>query len=85
MNSDIESGKVLNWQAFKKLKQKKQDKQNFDSHDMQKFETFFGELYSDKHKTISADQKAALMDDADKLNSTAANPETLTKQLNNIK
>ena len=81
MNTDVENGKVLNWQAFKKLKQQKQDKINFDSYDMQKFETFFGELYSDKHTTISDDQKEALIDEADKLNSTATDPETLNKSI----
>ena len=51
LNSDIENGKVLNWQAFKKLKSHKTNKIQHDSYDMDKFETLFRELYSDTHKT----------------------------------
>ena len=40
LNKDIEDGKVLNWQAFKKLKSQKNSKINYDSHDMDKFENF---------------------------------------------
>ena len=34
INKDIESGKILNWQQFKRLKQYKTKMQNFDSMDM---------------------------------------------------
>ena len=41
LNSDIEDGKVLNWQQFKRLKTKKADRLKFDDADMVNFETFF--------------------------------------------
>ncbi len=56
LNADIEEGKVLNWQSFKKLKQSKKDTLKFDSYDMKRFENFFTDLYSDKHKTISQEK-----------------------------
>ena len=37
MNEDIEGGKILNWQSFKKLKNQKKETLNFDSHDMNRF------------------------------------------------
>ena len=52
LNEDIEGGKVLNWQAFKKIKGHKETKIQHDSYDMDKFEKFFSNLYSDNHKTI---------------------------------
>ena len=40
LNEDIEGGKVLNWQAFKKIKRHKETKIQHDSYDMEKFEKF---------------------------------------------
>ena len=77
MNTDIEDGKVLNWQSFKKLKQQKNEKLNFDSYDMNKFETFFTNLYSDNHKTVSTDYKSQLLEEADITNDTSNHPEGL--------
>ena len=57
MNKDIEGGKVLNWQSFKKLKSRKSNKIEFDSMDMNNFENFFRNLYEDKHLTINAEKK----------------------------
>ena len=82
LNSDIEEGKVLNWQSFKKLKQKKQDKTNFDSYDMDKFESFFNKLYSDDHKTVSNDQKSRFLNEADYINNNSPNhPEDLNSPI----
>ena len=53
LNSDIESGKVLNWAQFKKLKNHKANVSKFDSLDMENFENFFKKLYSNVHGTIS--------------------------------
>ena len=79
MNRDIEGGKVLNWQAFKKLKHQKQDKADFDSYDMDKFESFFQNLYSDSHKTISPDQKNKLLEKADIIDQSSPNSDILNK------
>ena len=40
INKDLEDGKILNWQSFKRLKKHKTDKIDFDSHDMHIFENF---------------------------------------------
>ena len=45
LNADIESGKVLNWNQFKKLKTHKANKTKFDSLDMENFERFFFERF----------------------------------------
>ena len=44
MNRDIEEGKILNWQQFKKLKQYKDILENFES--------FFSSLYADEHLSM---------------------------------
>ena len=74
LNSDIENGKVLNWQAFKKLKSHKTNKIQHDSYDMDKFETFFRELYSDTHKTLDKEQKDGYVELADSLNNVSDHP-----------
>ena len=81
MNSEIEDGKVLNWQAFKKLKRQKQDKTKFDSYDMNNFENFFSELYSDKHKNISNESKVNFLHEADNINDTSTGPDSLNKRI----
>ena len=77
MNEDIEGGKILNWQSFKKLKNQKKETLNFDSHDMNRFETFFGDLYSDKHKTVNENKKASMIDQADLISQDATHPVSL--------
>jgi exonuclease III len=82
LNSDIENGKILNWQSFKRLKQNKQKKLSFDSYDMDKFETFFTDLYSDKHKTVNTSQKECYMHMADELNTTTTDhPDSLNNDI----
>ena len=80
LNNDIEDGKVLNWQAFKNLKDHKIIRVNFDSHDMKKFENYFTELYSDKHKTIDNNKKHDLINHADLLNKTSTPSTILNKE-----
>lgn len=46
LNSDIESGKVLNWTQFKRLKNQKSSKDKFDNLDIKNFENFFRNLHS---------------------------------------
>ena len=41
INRDIESGKIINWQQFKRLKQYKTSKISFDCNDMENFEPTF--------------------------------------------
>ena len=41
LNADIESGKILNWKQFKKLKSTKGASDKFDSYDMAIFQEFF--------------------------------------------
>ena len=69
MNRDIEEGKILNWQQFKKLKQYKGICQNFDSLDMKNFESFFSSLYADEHLFIDKQSKDNLLTNADCMNS----------------
>ena len=83
MNKEIEDGKVLNWQSFKKLKNQKSTEINFDSQDMEKFENFFTELYSDNHKTISNDRKEQLLKSADNLNTNSPSNQLASQVLNN--
>ena len=79
LNKDIEDGKILNWQAFKKLKRKKSKKLDFDSHDMSTFESFFKTLYSDDNSTINSEKKEDYINKADKINTTSTHPEILNK------
>ena len=79
LNKDIEEGKVLNWQSFKKLKQHKNNKLDYDGTDMKNFENFFRELYTDKHNTINTEQKDDFMKAADEINNTASYHDTLNK------
>ena len=77
LNEDIEGGKVLNWQAFKKIKGHKEDKIPHDSYDMDRFERFFTDLYSDKHKTLNAEKKDKLLREADTINSNTSTHSTV--------
>ena len=64
LNADIESGKVLNWNQFKRLKTHKTNNTKYDSLDMENFEKFFKELYSNVHDTISTETKKNLSEKA---------------------
>ena len=77
LNEDIESGKVLNWQAFKKIKGYKENMIQHDSYDMDKFEKFFSTLYSDNHKTIDSNKKDELISEADTINNTTTTHSTI--------
>ncbi len=81
MNTDIEDGKVLNWQSFKKLKNQKSEKLDFDSFDMNKFQLFFTDLYDDKHKTISDENKTCFLQEADLLNNNSIHPVGLNEPI----
>ena len=61
LNSDIESGKVLNWNHFKKLKTHKSSGPKFDALDMENFENFFKKLYSNVHESISPERKKEML------------------------
>ena len=74
LNQDIEQGKVLNWKQFRRLKEQKSQKLKFDGLDMNNFETFFQNLYSNEHPTISKEQKEELLLEADRLNVTTDPP-----------
>ena len=83
LNKDIEEGRVLNWQSFKKLKKYKTNKLTYDSSDMSNFETFFSDLYSDKHNTINSEQKNEFMNLADNINHNPSQsyPENLNEDI----
>ena len=81
INRDIENGKILNWQQFKRLKSHKSDKIKFDSHDMNNFENFFRKLYSDEHKTMDANTKQTYLDTADQMNITSTSAPTLNETI----
>ena len=77
ISNDIESGKILNWQQFKRLKNLKTPVQKFDSLDMNIFEKFFASLYTDDHHTIDSATKKDLINKADHMNVTSeTNPTT---------
>ena len=44
---------------------------------MNRFETFFGNLYSDNHKTINENKKVSMIDQADLINQGATHPVSL--------
>lgn len=77
LNKDIEEGKVLNWQSFKKLKNQKSSKENFDSLDMKNFESFFRDLYTDKHKTVGHADKECYINEADNINENSVPSDSL--------
>ncbi|NRB81925.1 MAG: reverse transcriptase family protein [Saccharospirillaceae bacterium] len=87
LNKDIENGKIISWNQFKKLKNYKSDKIDFDCQDMNNFETFFRKLYSDNHNTISTDIKQSYNDEADIINSSSQSPYILNDpiSLNEVK
>jgi len=84
LNSKIEDGNVLNWQAFNKIKRNKTSTDRFDSHDMAKFETFFRQLYDDKHNTINDNTKTTLLMTADNINSNSSHNETLNCEISDF-
>ena len=75
MNRDIEDGKILNWQLFKKLKQHKAKSENFNSLDMENFENFFSSLYADEHASVNDQSKDSFLRDADCLDNTGIKEE----------
>ena len=77
LNEDIEGGKVLNWQAFKKIKRHKETKIQHDSYDMEKFEKFFSNLCSDNHKTIDNNKKEEFIREADTINNNTTAHSTI--------
>ena len=81
LNKDIEEGKILNWQQFKKLNTHKSNKIEFDSYDMHNFETFFTNLYSDKHRTVSSTDKQTYMSEADTINKSSPSSPTLNAKI----
>ena len=75
VNSEIENGKVLNWKQFKKLKNMANKSSNeFDALDLENFESFFTNLYSNNHSTVTPEQKQELINEADKLNNRNSTP-----------
>ena len=68
LNQDIEEGKILNWQAFQKVKKLKTHSEQFNTVDMENFESFFTNLYSDTHATLSVEEKNIMLQEADKIN-----------------
>ena len=79
LNKDIEDGKVLNWQSFKKLKTQKSEKLQFDSMDMENFESFFRDLYSDHHATIDPQKKQEYTEKAKNINNHGPHPPKLNE------
>ena len=84
LNTDIEDGKVLNWQQFKKLKSHQTEKINFDSLDMTNFKNFFAKLYSDEHKTIDNDSKIKYLATADEISSNSKDSAILNDEISII-
>lgn len=82
LNLNIESGKVLDWKAFKKLRTTNNQQQTFDSYDMANFQTFFSKLYSDNHSTLTAEQKNKLYNDAVNINNDSKRSTDIDEILN---
>ena len=65
MNSKIETGKVLDWKAFKKLRMcKDQHNSDWDDHSVSRFTTFFSELYSNASVPLSEERLDFLKNEA---------------------
>ena len=64
INKDIDDGKMLNWNQFKKLKNYKSKNTVFDAADMDNFEKFFTKLYANEHQNISTERKATLLEES---------------------
>ena len=62
--SSTRSVEVLTWNQFKRLKTHKMNNDKFDSLDMETFEKFFRDLYSNVHGTISSEKKKELSEEA---------------------
>ena len=82
LNKQIEDGQVLNWNQFKRLKSNKSDKTKFDGLDMSNFESFFADLYTDKHKTIDTIEKEIMLNMANQLNKSTILSDELEDILN---
>lgn len=76
LNRKIESGKVIDWKSFKKLRTSCDTQHRFDSDDIDNFQSFFSRLYSDNHETLNAAQKDKLLDDATQMNEGAVSPDS---------
>ena len=84
INSDIESGKVLNWKQFKKLKKCRAMVDKFDSFDMENIQTFFTKFYSNTHATITTAKREEFLQEANFINdrhSTTDAQSALNKQI----
>eukprot|EP00116_Pleurobrachia_bachei_P000592 sb/3460854/ len=68
LNKDIEEGQILNCQAFQKVKKLKTHSEQFNTVDMENFESFFKKLYSDTHKTLTVEEKNIMLQEADEIN-----------------
>ena len=68
LNLKIESGTVLDWKQFRKIRNTKTVQNKFDALDMQNFRNFFSGLYSNVHTTLSPDQKSKFLEQADIIN-----------------
>ena len=72
LNREIEKGKTFNWNNFKKLKRTTQSAEaEFDALDLEHFESFFKNLYSDTHDSVDQNKKTELITEADRINSIA--------------
>ena len=82
ITNDVENGKILNWQQFKRLKNIKECPQKFDSLDMNNFETFFTSLYSDTHSSVDSKTKEMFLNKADSINDSTTNNQSTYEILN---
>ena len=73
LNTNIESGKALNWQAFEKLKRSKTNSITSTVIEMERFQTFFKDLYADSHPSLTVAQKEEMLAEADIINNQAEN------------
>ena len=77
LTRNIENGKAFNWKEFNNLKRSKNTSETeFDAFDLENFEEFFKNLYSDSHNTITQSQKDELIAEADNINEITSRRES---------
>ena len=83
LNKKIKAGKVLSWKDFKKIKKFTKSDTKLDDDQIDDFQLFYQNLYSDEHGSIDDLTKRALFQDADSMANSFNTPnKTLNEPFN---
>ena len=77
LNKKIKNGKIISWRDFKKLKSYKKEEVQTETEQLNAFQQFYSELYSDNHPTVDTLTKRALLEEANALSEGSAPNEFL--------